>query len=91
LERVDQYAFASSAILRVQLPKSVRILDVGCFLDCVRLTEVLFGEGLKIGEKGFECDLSLKALVIPGEVIEIGGAALSEKCRVVVGDGRTAE
>jgi hypothetical protein len=47
LTTIGYYAFSNTGLVNLTLPDSLVSVDVGCFKDCINLTEVVIGNSLK--------------------------------------------
>lgn len=73
LETIGESAFRGSKITELDLPSSLKLIDVAAFQDCSALEEVHFSESLtEIGNFAFANCVSLKAIEIPESVKAIG-------------------
>ena len=81
LEEIGEYAFSGCALVRINIPPSVRVIEEGVFSWCRGLTTVILNDGLEeIGKEVFtRCALvridippSMRAIRIGHSVIARG-------------------
>ena len=71
--------FAGSGLRTIEIPKSVRIIEDGAFMNCKNLHEISLNEGIiSIQSSVFSNCTSLHTIRIPDSVYEIGMGSFSD-------------
>ena len=69
VEVIPIYAFASTNLTTLVLPKSIKKIDFQAFAGCLKLENVILNDGLvEISVRAFAGDLKLKEITIPKTV-----------------------
>lgn len=89
VERVEDFAFASSGLERFEAPASLREIGRKAFFRCVRLKDVRLNDGLLSIREGAFARSGLQRLMIPASVEELRGQAFSHTPLVCAGEGAT--
>lgn len=76
LTTISDYAFAGTALNKVQLPDSLESIGARAFSNCTNLESITFGKSIKsIGDEAFvKCDKLLK-VTVPKNVQSVGKKA----------------
>jgi len=87
IEVIPSYAFASTNLTNLVLPKSIKKIDFQAFAGCLILENVILNDGLvEISVSAFAGDLKLKEITIPKTVnivTEMSFSGCSELKKVV--------
>lgn len=79
LETIGAYAFYSSGLREVTIPKNVTEIENNAFDSCRNMSSVILNDGLKyIGVSAFRYELNLTDIVIPDSVEFIGDCAFQD-------------
>ncbi len=87
VNEISDGAFCFSAIEKISIPGSVKIINTATFSNCEQLKEVVFEDGVEVlGERLFESDKSLEKIYVPATVKEIDINAFLNCDATIVGD-----
>lgn len=79
LETIGAYAFYSSGLREVTIPKNVTNIESNAFDSCRNMSSVVLNDGLKyIGVSAFRYEPNLTNIVIPDSVEFIGSCAFQD-------------
>ena len=79
LETIGAYAFYSSGLHKITIPKNVTEIEHNAFDSCRNMSSVILNDGLKsIGVSAFRYEPNLTDIVIPDSVKFIGSCAFQD-------------
>lgn len=87
VNEISNGAFCFSAIEKIYVPGSVKVINTATFSHCEQLKEVVFEDGVEVlGERLFELDKKLEKIYVPATVKEIDINAFLNCDATIVGE-----